>query len=131
MIKVYTDGSSIGNPGKVGIGYLIYENQKLIEKNSIYLGIQSNNFAEYMALIFALIAALDLGKKQCQAFSDSKLLCEQIKGNFKVKNHNIYSLFILAKELISKFDKFDISHINREENAKADELAKQATGFLI
>ncbi len=131
MIKIYTDGASIGNPGKVGVGYLIYKNEKLILKKSIFLGIQSNNFAEYMALIFALTDAIDMDEKSCEAFSDSQLICEQINGNYKVKNQNIFPLFILTKELIKKFKKFSITHIRRELNQDADKLAKEATGFLI
>ncbi|MBD3264509.1 MAG: reverse transcriptase-like protein [Candidatus Omnitrophica bacterium] len=130
MIKIYIDGSSIGNPGKVGIGYLIYKDTKILKKEGIYLGIQSNNFAEYMALIFPLIELLNMGHKECDVFTDSNLLCQQIKGNFKVKNQNIYPLFVLAKRLIAKMDKFDISHINRENNREADNLAKSAAGFL-
>lgn len=131
MIKIYIDGSSIGNPGKSGIGYLIYQGNELIKKKSVYLGIQSNNFAEYMALIFPLIDAIEGNQKKVKAFSDSKLVCEQIKGNFKVKNKNIYPLFVLAKNLISKLDSFEITHIDREENQEADQLAKEATGFLV
>lgn len=131
MIKIYIDGSSIGNPGKSGIGYLIYQGNELIKKKSVYLGIQSNNFAEYMALIFPLIDAIEGNQKKVKAFSDSKLVCEQIKGNFKVKNKNIYPLFVLAKNLISKLDSFEITHIDREKNQEADQLAKEATGFLV
>jgi len=131
MITIYIDGASIGNPGKIGIGYLIYKDGKLLKKEGVYLGIQTNNFAEYMALIFALTEALSLGQKKCQVFSDSKLLCEQIKGSFKVKNKNIYALFILAKKIISQFKDFNIAHIDREENKEADKLSKEATGFLI
>jgi len=131
MIKIYIDGSSIGNPGKSGIGYLIYQGNELLKKKSVYLGIQSNNFAEYMALIFPLIDAIEQNKKKVKVFSDSMLVCEQIKGNFKVKNKNIYPLFVLAKNLISKLDSFQITHIDREDNQEADELAKAATGFLV
>lgn len=131
MIKIYIDGSSIGNPGKSGIGYLFYNGTELLKKESIYLGIQTNNFAEYMALVFSLIDAISQDEKKVEVFSDSKLVCEQIKGNFKVKNKNIYPLFVLAKKLISKFESFSISHIGREDNEEADELAKKATGFMI
>ena len=130
MIKIYTDGASIGNPGKTGIGYLIYKNNKILKKGSISLGVQTNNFAEYMALIFSLIDLLGMGEKKCQVFADSNLICEQINGNFKVKNQNIYPLYVLAKNLISKLDEFHISYIPREKNKEADELAKKATGFL-
>lgn len=131
MLKIFIDGASVGNPGKSGVGYVIYENNTVIKEASVYLGIQSNNFAEYMALIFPLIEALSMQKKEIQVLSDSKLVCEQINGNFKIKNKNIYPLFVLAKNLISKLDKFTINHINREKNTEADKLAKQATGFLI
>ena len=131
MIKIYIDGASIGNPGKSGIGYLIYQGSKLLKRRSVYLGIQSNNFAEYMALIFPLIDAVEQNQKKVKVFSDSQLVCEQIKGNFKVKNKNIYPLFVLAKNLISKLDSFEITHIDRENNQEADELAKEATGFLV
>ena len=130
MIEIYIDGSSIGNPGKSGIGYLIYQGSKLLKKRSVYLGVQTNNFAEYMALIFPLIDAIEENQKKISVFSDSQLVCEQIKGNYKVKNQNIYPLFVLAKNLISKLDDFKITHIDREENQEADELAKAATGFL-
>ncbi|MCK5289207.1 MAG: ribonuclease HI family protein, partial [Candidatus Omnitrophica bacterium] len=106
MIKIYIDGSSIGNPGKSGIGYLIYRDNEVIKKESTYLGIQSNNYAEYMALVFSLIEALSLNEKDCFVFTDSQLLCEQINGNYKVKSQNIQPLFTLSKKLISKFDNF-------------------------
>ena len=131
MIKVFIDGASVGNPGKSGIGYVIYEGDTIIKEDSVYLGIQSNNFAEYMALIFSVAELLSMQKKEIQVFSDSKLICEQINGNYKVKNKNIYPLFVLSKNLISKLDKFNITHIDREKNKEADRLAKKATGFLI
>lgn len=130
MIKIYIDGSSIGNPGKSGIGYLLYRGTKLLKKESVYLGIQSNNFAEYMALIFSLVDVINQNEKEVEVFSDSKLVCEQIKGNFKVKNQNIHPLFVLSKNLISKLKSFTITHIRREENQEADELAKKSTGFM-
>jgi len=131
MITVYIDGASAGNPGKVGIGYLLYRGNVLLKHEGIYLGIQTNNFAEYMALIFALMEVLGLSEKKVEVFSDSALLCEQIKGNFKVKNKNIYPLFVLAKKMISQFEHFSISHIDREKNKEADKLATEAVGFLI
>ncbi|MCF7917024.1 MAG: ribonuclease HI family protein [Candidatus Omnitrophica bacterium] len=130
MITAYIDGSSIGNPGKAGVGYLIRKGNKLIQEESIYLGIQSNNFAEYMGLIFALTDILAQGEKDCHIYTDSKLVCEQIKGNFKVKHQNILPLYTLAKRMISKLDKFKIEHILRDKNKEADKLARKATGFL-
>ncbi|MCF7873569.1 MAG: ribonuclease HI family protein [Candidatus Omnitrophica bacterium] len=130
MITVYIDGSSIGNPGKAGIGYLIYKDKKLVQEESVYLGVQSNNFAEYMGLIFSLADVVARGERKCLVYTDSKLVCEQINGNFKVKHQNILPLYTLAKKMISKIDEFTIKHILREKNKEADKLAKKATGFL-
>ncbi|MBN2483870.1 MAG: ribonuclease HI family protein [Candidatus Omnitrophica bacterium] len=127
MIKIYIDGASRGNPGPCGVGYLICEDDKVVKRESIALGEQTNNFAEYMALIFALVDSAALGYSSCEVYSDSQLLCEQLNGNYKVKNKNIYPLFILANRLIKNFKEFRISHIRREKNSQADELAKQAT----
>lgn len=125
MIKVFIDGASSGNPGEAGIGYLIYKEENLIKKGSFYLGITTNNFAEYMALIFSLVEALNLKEESCYVYSDSKLLCEQINGNYKVKNKNLYPLYILSKHLISFFKQFRINYISRKENKEADKLAKE------
>ncbi len=130
LVTVYVDGASVGNPGKSGVGYLIYKNKKLLQKESIYLGVQSNNFAEYMALIMALSDILARGETSCLVYTDSKLICEQIKGNFKVKHQNIFPLYTLAKKMISHISDFTIKHIAREKNKEADKLAKKATGFL-
>ncbi len=131
MIEIYIDGASQGNPGKAAVGYLIYNGGQLVKKEGIYLGIQTNNFAEYMALIFALVESMDMNQKKAKVFSDSQLLCEQINGKYKVKNKNIYPLFVLAKNIIAKFEEFSITHIDREKNEEADKLAEEAIGFLI
>ncbi|MCM8823864.1 MAG: ribonuclease HI family protein [Candidatus Omnitrophica bacterium] len=130
MVEVYIDGASLGNPGKIGIGYLIFRDNKLVKKEGVYLGMGTNNFSEYMAFIFSLIEVIKMGEKSCCVYSDSKLLCEQVKGNFKVKNPNIYPLYILVKKIISYFEKFDINHIDREKNKEADRLASEAIGFV-
>ena len=130
MVKVFTDGASIGNPGKVGIGYVIYKNEECIKTGSAYLGVQTNNFAEYMALIFALIEILGMNEHECEVFTDSQLVCEQLKGNYKVTNENIFPLFTLAKKIVAQFQKFNITHIPREKNEEADTLSKKAAGFL-
>lgn len=130
MITAYIDGASAGNPGKAGAGYVLFKDNKLIKSESCYLGVQSNNFAEYMALILSLSEIISLGEKKCLVYSDSKLVCEQIKGNFKVKHQNIFPLYVLAKRIIANFSQFSIDYIEREKNKDADKLAKKATGFL-
>jgi len=129
MTRVFTDGASIGNPGKVGIGYVIYDGDKIVKEGSVGLGVQTNNFAEYMAVIFALVDVLGMGRRQCAVFTDSQLVCEQINGNYKVANENIVALFTLAKTIIAQFDSFTITHIPREQNREADRLSKKAAEY--
>ncbi len=126
-VKIHIDGASRGNPGPCGVGYVIYENGKVVREESISLGEQTNNFAEYMAFIFALTDARAMGYDRCEVFSDSQLLCEQLNGAYKVKNKNIYPLFILARRISRSFKEFRIAHVRRTQNTAADELAKQAT----
>lgn len=131
MVEVYIDGASLGNPGRIGIGYAIYRDKQLVEEERVHIGVGTNNFAEYMACIFSLSKILASGEREVCVYSDSKLLCEQLKGNFKVKNSNIYPLFVLAKKIISYFDSVTLTHIGREHNQQADRLAKEAAGLLL
>ncbi|MDD4294973.1 MAG: ribonuclease HI family protein [Candidatus Omnitrophica bacterium] len=131
MITAYIDGASIGNPGKVGAGYVLYKDGKVLSAKGVGLGVQTNNFAEYMALIFAVTEMLRLGEKSCEVFSDSQLLCEQMNGRYKVKNNNIIPLFILASHLVKCLDNFSIRHIPREQNKEADKLSKEAAGYYL
>lgn len=130
MVEVYVDGASLGNPGRVGIGYVIYSGGKLIKEESLFLGVQTNNFAEYMAFIFSLADVLNSGYKSCRVYSDSELLSKQIKGEYKVKNKNIFPLYLLAKKMISGLEKVEIIHIKREKNTRADRLAKKGASAL-
>jgi ribonuclease HI len=84
-----------------------------------------------MALIFSLAEVLNGEDKNVKVFSDSNLLCEQINGRFKIKNKNIYPLYVLAKKIISQLENFSINHIDREKNKEADKLATEAIGFLV
>lgn len=126
MVDIYIDGASSGNPGNAGVGYILFEEDKPLAQKSVFLGKQTNNFAEYMALIFALTHLLGLQKTSCRVYSDSQLLCEQLHGNYKVKNENIAPLFVLAKHLIGQLSSFTITHIPREKNTQADALSKIA-----
>lgn len=129
MIDIYIDGACLGNPGRIGAGYLIFKQGRLIAQDSVFLGTGTNNFAEYMGCILALTRALSLGAEEINLYSDSNLLCQQLNGNFKVKSSNIYPLFVLANKLVADFKKIKISHIAREKNKEADRLAKKAVSL--
>ena len=123
--EVYIDGAARGNPGEAGIGIVIKSGKKTILEVSDYVGKTTNNVAEYLSLIRGLEEVLMLKTKEVSFFSDSELLVKQINGEYKVKNEGLRPLFLHAKALISKFDKFSISHTVREENKHADKLANK------
>jgi len=121
--NIFIDGASRNNPGEAGIGILIKDNQETIKTIASYLGQTTNNVAEYMALIRGLEEALLLKIKEVHFYSDSELLVKQINGDYRVKNEGLKPLYIHAQSLIAKFSSFHITHIKRELNAEADELA--------
>lgn len=125
-MDIYIDGSSIGNPGDSGIG-VIFANEDVTLKNiSKYIGKQTNNFAEYTALVFALQEALIMKAASIKIFSDSELLCKQLNGEYRVKSDNIKNLFEQAINLLKGFKNYNITHIPREQNRGADKLARLA-----
>lgn len=123
---MYIDGASQGNPGESGIGVIICEGDKVIKNISQFIGITTNNVAEYMALIFGLQEALIQKIDNININTDSELLCKQIKGDYRVKDATLKLLYSLAKHLLSGFRKFDITNIPREDNKGADRLAVKA-----
>lgn len=128
-LTTYIDGACIGNPGRAGIGIVIYDEAgKKTKEVSKSIGITTNNVAEYVAFIFALQEGLLLGcREKITVYTDSELLCKQVNGKYKVKNDNLKILLHLAKHLITGYKTFRIEHINRESNKSADRLASQAT----
>ncbi|HWJ46570.1 MAG TPA: ribonuclease HI family protein [Candidatus Udaeobacter sp.] len=123
----HSDGGARGNPGPAGYGVVIKdESGRKVAALSEYLGHQTNNFAEYQALIAALEYALKHGPKALKVISDSELLVRQIKGIYKVKNATLQDLHARAKELIKQLDWFSIGHALREHNQEADRLANEA-----
>lgn len=123
-IEIFIDGASRGNPGDSGIGILFKDNEQYNFKK--YIGIGTNNNAEYTALITALEIALDSGLSRLKVNTDSMLVASQINGSWKVKDPEIRILFSKAKSLIEKLEDFSITHIRREFNSDADRLANEA-----
>lgn len=126
-LVAYTDGGARGNPGPAGYGVLIQdESERTVAKLSEYLGHQTNNSAEYQALIAALEYALEHGYKALRVISDSELLVRQIRGIYKVKNPTLQDLHARARQLIRQLDWFAIEHVLRGKNQEADRLANAA-----
>lgn len=124
---IYTDGGARGNPGIAGIGILIEDKDgNVIKEISQYIGEQTNNVAEYKALNRALEIALDLGIKKVTCYLDSELVVKQIKGEYRVKNERMIPMYNMTIALVNKFEAFEIIHIKRDLNKKADRLANEA-----
>jgi ribonuclease HI len=126
--EIYCDGACSGNPGESGIGVVIYfrngrEKDLMISE---YIGQATNNIAEYSALIRGLEEAGSSGASAVSLYMDSELVVKQMKGEYKVKNPGLRQLWARAKELIERFEEFEISHIRREMNQEADALARKA-----
>jgi ribonuclease HI len=126
-LVAHTDGGARGNPGPAGYG-VVLEDQSghRIATLSKYLGHQTNNYAEYSALIAALEYAVQHGHRALKVISDSELLVRQIRGAYKVKHPALQELYRRARALIGQLDWFDIQHVLRGKNREADRLANEA-----
>jgi len=122
---MYCDGACSGNPGKSGIGVFITLAGKEY-RLSEYIGIATNNIAEYSALIKGLEKARSLKIRKLKIFLDSELLVRQINGVYKVRNANLIPMFEKARDLLKEFDSCTITHVRREFNKEADHLATTA-----
>ncbi len=125
FINIYTDGASRENPGESASGYSIFDKDgNELFSIAFYNGIQTNNAAEYLAVIAALTKVAELYgyDNDIRAYTDSVLVARQISGKYKTKNSNLRKLNLKATELAAKFKSFIISNVPREtENiAKVD-----------
>ena len=110
-----------------GIGAVIKDIKgNVIKKISKFIGIATNNSAEYQALILALETAKKLGAEEISLYADSELLVKQIKGEYKIKSEGLKPLYHKAVNILKDFKSYGIMHIKREKNKEADELANQA-----
>ena len=125
-VTIYTDGASRGNPGDAGIGVVIAsEDGTVLREIGVYIGKTTNNVAEYSALIRGLREALDLGADAIRISTDSQLMAFQLTGVYKVKAANLKPLHEEAMSLLRHFRKVTISHVMRELNKRADQLANE------
>ena len=121
-LEAYIDGGSRGNPGIAGIGVYMPEYVRIAE----FLGTQTNNYAEYSALLCALRCAAFARCKELVVYADSELVVKQILGEYQVRNEGIRPLYDTAKRWIEVIPKFSIHHVRREKNKEADALANLA-----
>jgi probable phosphoglycerate mutase len=126
-ICAHCDGGARGNPGPAGFGALIQDaDGAVLAEISEFLGIQTNNFAEYSGLLAALDFALQNGHRRLRVISDSELMVKQIQGKYQVKSPILRPLYDLARKKIAQLEAFEITHALRHKNKDADRLANQA-----
>jgi ribonuclease HI len=134
-VLIYCDGGSRGNPGPSAIGAVVLDPAtdppRRLAEVSECIGITTNNVAEYKALIEGLVAAEPFGARRVLVRADSKLVVEQVKGTWKVKQPHLLPLRDEARRLLTHYDDVDIRHVPRAENFDADALVNAALDASI
>jgi len=121
-LNVYTDGGSRGNPGPSASGYVIMTtNEAILEEGGEYLGITTNNQAEYQAVKLALEMAKKFKPTELNFFIDSLLVVNQMNGSWKIKNKDLWPIHQAIKDLLAEYEKVTFTHVRREYNTLADE----------
>jgi ribonuclease HI len=124
-LVAYVDGGCLGNPGPSGIGVVINGCAEGPVRIAKWIGHQDNNVAEYAALMEALQYAVSLKAGRLHVYSDSQVVVRQMTGQYICRSPRLYSLHWTCRKLARAL-KFSISHVPRENNAEANELAQSA-----
>jgi len=125
-IKANIDGGARGNPGPAAYGVVIRDAKgQVIDELADYLGIQTNNYAEYSGLLAALEYAVKEKYASLHVVSDSELLVKQMKGQYRVKSPGLLELYERARGLVRKLERFSIDHVMRQYNRDADRLVNK------
>jgi probable phosphoglycerate mutase len=132
---VRTDGAARGNPGPASLGAVLLDARREDATDpaarpdasiSEYLGVQTNNVAEYTGVVRALELATELGAREVHLLLDSKLIVEQLEGRWRVKDAKLIPLNDRARELLDGFQRWSARHVPRAQNSAADALANEA-----
>ncbi len=125
-IVIYSDGGSRGNPGPSAAGYIILDSrQEVIAEGGEYLGITTNNQAEYQGVRLGLQKAKELGYKKVDFKLDSMLVVNQMKGYYKIKNRELWPINERIRMLMTDFDRVTFTHVNRQFNQLADGMVNK------
>jgi ribonuclease HI len=132
---IRTDGAARGNPGPASLGAALYDLRRPDARDpraqpdasiSEYLGIQTNNVAEYTGTLRALGLARELGAGEVELLLDSKLIVEQLAGRWRVKDAKLIPLWTACRQALAGFERWSAAHVPRAQNSVADALANQA-----
>ena len=132
---IRTDGAARGNPGPASLGAALFDLRRRDARDdkaapdasiSDYLGVQTNNVAEYTGVVRALDLARELGAREVHLLLDSKLIVEQLTGRWRVKDAKLIPLWSAARRTLAGFDRWTAGHVPRAQNSVADRLANEA-----
>jgi probable phosphoglycerate mutase len=123
----HCDGGSRGNPGPSGYGAVVEDPKgRVVAELSEFLGIQTNNYAEYSGLLAVLRWAIENGAKRLRVVSDSELMVKQMQGKYSVKSPVLLPLYEEARKMSRRLESFEMRHTLRGGNKEADRLANEA-----
>lgn len=123
---LFADGGSRGNPGPAASAAVLLGSEgELLEEISAYLGATTNNVAEWTALLLGLEAARKRGIRRLDVRMDSELVVRQLRGEYRVKHAGLQPLYRRAVQLLRAFEKVEIGHVPRKQNAAADRLVNR------
>ncbi len=127
LLRLFTDGAARGNPGPAGLGLVIEDAAvRRLWGGCRYLGVTTNNQAEYLALIAGLRKAAEWAPRRLEVHMDSELVVRQLSGQYRVRSADLRSLHAQATALLGTFPEVAVRHVPRERNRGADALANQA-----
>lgn len=128
-ITVFSDGGSRGNPGPSACGFIISRGKSILFKDGVYLGVNTNNFAEYMGVYHSLkwiVENVEIDKDiNIKYFLDSELLVKQLNGLYKVKSPNLKNIYYDIKKMVQTIPLIKFIHVYREKNEIADSLVNK------
>ena len=123
---LFADGGSRGNPGPAAGGAVLYaDDGQVLEEIGIFLGVTTNNVAEWTGLLGGLKAALARGVDDLTVRLDSELVVKQLSGAYRVKHPGLIPLHAEAKALLRKIGRYDVQHVPRKQNKAADAVVNQ------
>jgi ribonuclease HI len=131
-ILIYTDGAARGNPGPAGLGALLRdaETGEVLAELARFLGVRTNNYAEWTAVEDALREALRLGATHADLRMDSELVARQISGRYRVKHPDLKPIHASVMTMLGQLDGYTVGHVPRELNKDADRLSNVAIDEL-
>ena len=126
-LVIHVDGGSRGNPGPAAAAAVLSTpDGEVVDEAHEFLGVATNNVAEYQGVLLGLERAKQLGATEVEVVNDSELVARQINGQYKVKHPDMKPLFQKARAALDDFEKWSIRNVPRAKNAEADALVNQA-----